>query len=88
MVPPDWRGGPTACQPLQRNQRGEFTSGVQLYDYLQSHKCIGLTAGRARVHANQGQYVCIYDPKDKQDHQALRLDAKRYAVEVNNGVNW
>jgi hypothetical protein len=50
---------------LQRNQRGEFTSGVQLYDYLQSHKCIGLTAGRARVYANQGQYVCIYDPKDK-----------------------
>ena len=50
---------------LQRNQRGEFTSGVQLYDYLQSHKCIGLTAGRARVYANKGQYVCIYDPKDK-----------------------
>ena len=45
---------------LQRNQRGEFTSGVQLADYLQSHKCIGLTAGRARVYANQGQYVCIY----------------------------
>jgi len=50
---------------LQRNQRGEFTSGVQLYKYLQSHKCIGLTAGRARVYANKGQYVCIYDPKDK-----------------------
>jgi hypothetical protein len=50
---------------LQRNRRGEFTSGVQLYDYLHSHKCIGLTAGSARVYANQGQYVCIYDPKDK-----------------------
>ena len=50
---------------LQRNQRGDFTSGVQLYKYLQSHKCIGLTAGRARVYANKGQYVCIYDPKDK-----------------------
>src|SRR4051812_37068055 len=44
---------------LQRNQRGGFTSGVQLYKYLQSHKCIGLTAGRARVYANKGQYVCI-----------------------------
>jgi hypothetical protein len=50
---------------LQRNQRGEFTSGVQLYEYLQSRKCIGPTAGRARVYANKGQYVCIYDPKDK-----------------------
>src|SRR5919108_4691938 len=27
---------------LQRNQSGGFTSGVQLYEYLQSHNCIGL----------------------------------------------
>ena len=49
---------------LQRNQSGGFTSGTQLYDYLKAHKCIGLTAGRARVYAAQGQYVCIYDPKN------------------------
>jgi hypothetical protein len=36
---------------LQRNQSGGFTSGVQLYEYLQSHNCIGLSAGRVRVHA-------------------------------------
>jgi hypothetical protein len=47
------------------NQRGGFTSGTQLYDYLQRHNCIGLTEGRARVYANKGQYVCIYDPKNK-----------------------
>ena len=50
---------------LQRNQSGGFTSGVQLYEYLQSHNCIGLSAGRVRVHATHGQYVCIYDPKGK-----------------------
>jgi hypothetical protein len=50
---------------LQINQRGGFTSGTQLYDYLQRHSCVGLTAGRARVYANKGQYVCIYDLKDK-----------------------
>src|SRR6266536_4507660 len=50
---------------LQRNQSGGFTSGVQLYEYLQSHNCIGLSAGRVRVYAIQGQCVCIYDPKDK-----------------------
>ena len=49
---------------LQRNQSGGFASGTQLYDYLRAHKCIGLTAGRARVYAAQGQYVCIYDPKN------------------------
>jgi hypothetical protein len=49
---------------LQRDRTGAFTSGTQLSDYLQAHKCIGLTAGRARVYANRGQYVCIYDPKD------------------------
>jgi hypothetical protein len=49
---------------LQRNQSGGFTSGTQLYDYLKAHKCIGLTAGRARVYSSRGQYVCIYDPKD------------------------
>jgi hypothetical protein len=49
---------------LQRNRTGAFTSGTQLYDYLKAHKCIGLSAGRARVYANRGQYVCIYDPKD------------------------
>ena len=49
---------------LQINQRGGFTSGTQLYVYLQRHNCIGLTEGRARVYANKGQYVCIYDPKN------------------------
>jgi hypothetical protein len=34
---------------LQRNQSGGFTLGTQLYEYLKAHKCIGLTAGRARV---------------------------------------
>ena len=32
--------------------------------YLKAHKCLGLTAGRARVYSIRGQYVCIYDPKD------------------------
>jgi hypothetical protein len=50
---------------LQRNRSGSFTSGDQLYQYLKAHKCVGLTAGRARVYANEGQYVCIYDLKDK-----------------------
>ena len=49
---------------LQRNQSGGFTSGTQLYDYLKAHKCMGLTAGRARVYSSRGPYVCIYDPKD------------------------
>ena len=49
---------------LRRNQSGGFTSGTQLYEYLKAHKCIGLTAGRARVYSIQGQYVCIYDSKD------------------------
>ena len=35
---------------LQRNESGGFKSGTQLYDYLKAHKCIGLTAGRARVY--------------------------------------
>jgi hypothetical protein len=50
---------------LQRNRSGGFTSGDQLYEYLKAHKCVGLTAGRATVYAKEGQYVCIYDPKDK-----------------------
>jgi hypothetical protein len=50
---------------LQRNRTGAFSSGTQLYDYLKAHNCIGLTEGFARVMRNQGQYVCIYDPKDK-----------------------
>jgi hypothetical protein len=49
---------------LQRNQSGGFASGTQLYDYLKAHKCVGLTAGRARVYSTQRQYVCIYDLKD------------------------
>ena len=49
---------------LQRNRTGAFTSGTQLYAYLKAHKCIGLTAGRARVYANRGSYVCIYNSKD------------------------
>jgi hypothetical protein len=49
---------------LQRNRTGGFTSGTQLYDYLKAHKCIGLTAGRAKVYESEGQYVCIYDPKN------------------------
>ena len=50
---------------LQINQRGGFTSGTQLYDYLKQHNCIGLTEGRARVYAIKGQYVCIYDRKNR-----------------------
>jgi len=50
---------------LQRNQSGGFTSGEQMFEYLKTHNCIGLTEGFARVMRNQGQYVCIYDPKDK-----------------------
>jgi hypothetical protein len=50
---------------LQINQRGGFTSGTQLYDYLQRHNCVGLTEGRARVYANKGPYICIYDPKNR-----------------------
>jgi hypothetical protein len=34
---------------LQRNQSGGFTSGEQLFDYLKTHNCIGLTEGFARV---------------------------------------
>ena len=49
---------------IQRNQSAGFTSGTQLYDYLRVHKCVGLTAGRARVYSTRAQYVCIYDPKD------------------------
>jgi len=49
---------------LQRNQSGGFGSGTQLYDYLKAHKCVGLTAGRARVYSTRGQYVCIYNLKD------------------------
>jgi hypothetical protein len=49
---------------LRRNRTGAFNSGTQLYNYLQAHKCVGLTAGRARVYANREQYVCIYDPKN------------------------
>ena len=37
---------------------------MQLFEYLKPHKCIGLTAGRARVYSVKGQYVCIYDAKD------------------------
>ena len=50
---------------LQINQRGGFTTGTQLYDYLKQHNCIGLTEGRARVYAIKGQYVCIYDRKNR-----------------------
>ena len=50
---------------LRINQRGEFTSGTQLYDYLQRHNCIGLTEGRARVYANKGPYLCIYDRRTR-----------------------
>jgi hypothetical protein len=73
---------------LQRNQSGGFfTSGVQLYEYLQSHNCIGLSAGRVRVHATHGQYVCIYDPKGK--NKAIKpcvVDQERYAFEMNDTV--
>ena len=65
------RADPFACKEtseldrlLQRNQSGGFTSGAQLYHYLKAHKCMGLTAGSARVSSTRGQYVCIYDPKD------------------------
>ena len=49
---------------LKRNSAGGFKSGSQLYEYLKAHRCVGLAAGRARVHSTQGQYVCIYDPQD------------------------
>ena len=50
---------------LQRNQSGAFISGEQLFDYLKTRNCIGLIEGFARVMRNQGRYVCIYGPKDK-----------------------
>jgi hypothetical protein len=33
--------------------------------YLQRHNSVGLTEGRARVYANKGPYICIYDPKNR-----------------------
>ena len=71
---------------LQRNQSGGFTSGTQLYDYLKAHKCIGLTAGRARVHSTQVQYVCIYDSKDNKSAIYPCMDRTRYAVAMIQSV--
>src|SRR5258708_30725258 len=48
---------------LQRNQSGGFTAGSQPYEYLQNHKCIGLSAGPVRVYAAHWQSVCSYDPE-------------------------
>jgi hypothetical protein len=59
---------------LQINQRGGFTSGTQLYIYLQRHNCIGLTEGRARVH--------LRSEEQEQGYQALRLDKKGDAAEM------
>ena len=42
---------------LQRNQSGGFTSGTQLYNYLKAHKCLGLTAGRARVYSIRSMFA-------------------------------
>jgi len=49
---------------IQRENSGGFTSGMQLYNYLRAHKCVGLSAGRARVYSTQDRYVCLYDAKD------------------------
>ena len=57
---------------LQRNQSGGFTSGTQLYAYLKAHNCVGLTAGRARVYSSRGQYVCIYEPKEREVNDLTR----------------
>jgi hypothetical protein len=56
---PNW----TVC--FSEIERVPFRQETQLYDYLKAHNCIGLTEGFARVMRNQGQYVCIYYPKDK-----------------------
>ena len=65
---------------LQINQRGGFTSGTQLYIYLQRHNCIGLTEGRAR---EQGT-ICLHlrSEEQEQGYQALRLDKKGDAAEM------
>jgi hypothetical protein len=62
---------------LQINQRGGFTSGTQLYVYLQRHNCIGLTEGRRACVREQGT-ICLHlrFEEQEQDYQALRLDEK------------
>jgi hypothetical protein len=57
-----------------------FTSGTQLYVYLQRHNCIGLTEGRAR---EQGT-ICLHlrSEEQEQGYQALRLDKKGDAAEM------
>src|SRR5215212_8693846 len=68
---------------LQRNQRGGFTSGTQLYDYLKAHKCVGLTR-RAGARVLDPRPVCLHLRSERQQDQHLspRLDANRDAVEM------
>ena len=49
---------------LQRNQSSGFTSKTQLYDYLKAHKCMGRTAGRARV--LDPRPVCLHLRSERQ----------------------
>ena len=75
----DRTGAPSSAQ----SKRRLYLGGHNCIDYLKTRNCIGLTEGFARVMRNQGQYVCIYDPKDKNSSdQALCLDANRYVVEM------
>ena len=67
---------------LQRNQSGGFTSGTQLYDYLKAHKCVGLTAGRARVFVPRPVRLHSRSEEQQDKHLSLRLDASRDAVEI------
>jgi hypothetical protein len=71
---------------LQRNQSGGFTSGTQLYDYLKAHKCVGLTAGRARVFDPRPIRLHLRSEGPQDKHISLRLDANRNAVEMNRGI--
>jgi hypothetical protein len=81
------REGSFACKEtseldrlLQRNQSGGFTSGVQLYEYLQSHNCIGLSAGRVRVYATHAGAHQINIGAERVDHfRILRHRADQQA---------
>ena len=73
---------------LQRNQSGGFTSGTQLYNYLKAHKCLGLTAGRARVYSTRGQCLHLRSERQQDQHLSLRLDANRDAVEMKRRAHY
>lgn len=68
---------------LQINQRGGFTSGTQLYDYLRQHNCIGLTEGSRPGVRDQGAIrLHLRSQEQEQGDQALRLDTKGDAAEM------